>query len=102
MNGQFSDNANRSFIRNIPIQIDNICSTQGEFTPRWFRFEDDEHLIHYIKVLQIISKKDINYVGIKMIQYICRTADEEDPERVHLVELRYNIMSHRWYFFQML
>ena len=87
---------------NIPIQLENICSTQGEISPRWFRFEDDDHMIHTVKIQKIISRKDINFVGIRMIQFICKTIEEDSKDREHLVELRYNILMHRWYFYQML
>lgn len=87
---------------NIPIQLDNVCSTQGDITPRWFRFEDEEHVIHTVKILQIISRKDINLVGIQMIQFICKTIEDDNEEIEHLVELRYNILMHRWYFYQAL
>ncbi len=89
-------------MKNIPIQLCNICSTQGEITPRWFRFEDEAHEIHTIHVTQIISQKDIDFVGIRMIQYICRTQEGDEQGEMHLVELRYNIITHRWSFFQML
>lgn len=62
---------------NVPIQLDNICSTQGEISPRWFRFEDEDHIIHIVKIQKIISRKDINFVGIRMIQFICKTIEED-------------------------
>ena len=52
-----------NYIKNIPIQLCNVCNTTGDLMPRWFRFEDEEHQIHTIKVVQIVSHKEINFVG---------------------------------------
>ena len=91
-----------NYAKNIPIQLCNICNTKGDITPRWFRFEDEEHCIHTIKILSIVSHKEINYVGIKMIQFICKTYEEDNNNKENLIELRYNILTHRWIFFQTL
>lgn len=84
---------------NIPIQLDSVCSTLGIFTPRWFRYEDSRHEIYTIKINRIVNQKEINFVGIKMLQFIC-ASDFEGRERIF--ELRYHLTSHRWIFFQML
>lgn len=84
---------------NMPIQLDSVCSTKGEFTPRWFRYENKEHQIEKVTIEKILSYKEINFVGLKMIQYIC-TATVEEQERIF--ELRYNVTSHKWTFFRML
>ena len=86
-------------ITNVPIQLLSVCSTQGELKPLWFRFEDEEHQICKINIDKIISHKEINYVGMKMLQFICG-ARIFDCERIF--ELRYNIVSHKWSFYQML
>ena len=91
-----------NYIKNIPIQLCNVCNTTGDLMPRWFRFEDEEHQIHTIKVVQIASHKEINFVGIKMMQFICRTCEEGERAIENLVELRYNILAHKWFFFQLL
>lgn len=84
---------------NIPIQLDSVCSTKGDFTPRWFRYENKEHQIERIVIEKILSHKEINFVGIKMIQYIC-TSTVNGRERIF--EIRYNVSSHKWTFFRML
>lgn len=93
------------YAKNVPIQLDNVCDTTGDLRPRWFRFEDEEHQIHLVKIIQIVSHKEINYVGMKMLQFICRTCEGNDNEEScieHLVELRYSILMHKWVFFQLL
>lgn len=84
---------------NIPIQLVSVCSTLGNITPKWFRYEEQEHQIIKVEISEVVTQNDINFVGIKMIQYICK-AKIYDKER--LFELRYDINSHRWTFHQML
>jgi len=84
---------------NIPIQLDSVCSTQGTFTPRWFRYEDEEHQICIVKIERIISEKELNFVGVRVLQFICAALMGEDEK---LFELRYYVGSHKWTFFKML
>jgi hypothetical protein len=84
---------------NIPIQLDSVCSTQGTFTPRWFRFEDEENQIQTVKIQRIVSEKELNYVGVRVLQYICAAAFKDEEK---IFELRYYVGSHKWTFFKML
>jgi len=84
---------------NTPIQLDSVCSTQGMITPRWFRFEDEEHSIHTVKIEKIFSHKEINFVGIRMLQFICGARIGEQEK---IFELRYHVATHKWTLFQIL
>lgn len=84
---------------NIPIQLFSACSTLGEITPLWFRFENEEHGIETIKVERILSQKEEKHCGLNYIRYVCWAAAED---KEHLVELRYSISSHQWKLFQVL
>lgn len=85
---------------NIPIQAGSVTDTTGKIIPIWFRYEDpNEHEVHMVKIEKVLSTKEINYVGYKMIQFVCN-ADVEEQRRIF--ELRYSIGTHKWVFFQML
>ena len=84
---------------NTPIQLDSVCSTQGEFTPRWFRYEDEEHQLQIVKIERIISEKEMNFVGVRFLQYICAAIICSEEK---IFELRYYVSSHKWTFFKML
>lgn len=85
---------------NIPIQTASVTDTTGKIIPIWFRYEDPrDHEIQLVKIEKILSTKDINYVGFKMIQFICNA---EVKEQRRIFELRYSISAHKWVFFQML
>ena len=83
---------------NIPIQLDCVCSTQGNITPRWFRYEDENHKRYTVEIDRILAQKELNFVGIKMLQFIC-AASINEMDRIF--EIRYNVFMHKWTFFQM-
>ena len=84
---------------NMPIQLDSVFSTQGTVTPRWFRYEDEEHRVNTIQIERILSEKEIQYVGVRMLQFICASRIQEQE---HIFELRYYIASHKWILFQIM
>lgn len=84
---------------NIPIQLISACSTKGELTPLWFRYENEEHGIETIRIEKVVSTKEERYCGMDYIGYICWT---ELEGHLHLVELRYSISSHQWKLFRLL
>lgn len=84
---------------NIPIQLVSACSTQGNITPLWFRYENESHQVETIRIEQIVSSKEERHCGMDYIGYVCWT--ELEGYR-HLVELRYQISSHQWKLFKLL
>ena len=79
--------------RNIPIQVLSCCSADGQFQPLRFRFEDEEHRLHTVQILEVVDVRNVTYVGIEAFRYLCKA--EEDGTR-HLYELNYAIRAHRW------
>ena len=43
---------------NIPIQMFGACSTLGDMTPLWFRYENKEHGIITVKIESIVSSRE--------------------------------------------
>lgn len=85
---------------NIPIQAGSVTDTTGKITPQWFKYRvPQEEAIQFVKINKILASKEINYVGYKMIQFIC-SAEISEIQRIF--EIRYSIGSHKWVFFQML
>lgn len=84
---------------NIPVQLVSVFSTLGDITPRWFRYEEEDLGIVRVDIGEIIAVKEINFVGIKMLQYICKARINQQDR---MFELRYEINSHRWTFHQMI
>lgn len=86
-------------VLNLPIQLISSCSTQGEFTPLRFRYEDEEHNLITVQIAEILTHRENHYNGIHEIIYTCR-ADIYGESR--LFDLRYNVSLHRFSVFQML
>lgn len=80
-------------ICNSPVDVIAVCSTDGSIKPLRFRMEDEEHQLLRIDIEEVISSKEIQYVGIEAYVFLCR-ATVRGKESVF--ELRYMIRSHNW------
>jgi hypothetical protein len=76
-----------------PIDVISVCSASGEIRPLRFRMEDEHHQLLCVDVDEVISSKEIRYVGIEARVFLCRAVVEE---RKWLFELKYTIRSHCW------
>ena len=80
---------------NSPVDVIAVCSTDGSIKPLRFRIEDEEHQLLRIDIEEVISSKEIQYVGIEAHVFLCR-AQVRGKESVF--ELKYTIRSHNWCF----
>ena len=78
---------------NSPVDVIAVCSTDGSIKPLRFRMEDEEHQLLRIDIEEVISSKEIQYVGIEAYVFLCR-ATVRGKESVF--ELKYTIRSHSW------
>ena len=89
-------NGGNSVRRNIyPVDVICMCSADGEIKPLRFRIEDDTHQLLRVDIDEIISARDIQYVGIEAQIFLCRATVQG---KKCLFELKYTIRSHRWCF----
>ena len=79
--------------RNSPVDVIAVCSSDGSIKPLRFRMEDEEHQLLRIDIEEVISSKEVQYVGIEAYVFLCR-ATVRGKESVF--ELRYMIRSHNW------
>jgi len=86
-------------IMNLPIQLISSCSTQGNFIPIRFRYEDEEHGIITVQIDELINSKENNFNGIREIIYTCRA---EIHGTMRIFDLRYNVSSHRFSIYRLL
>lgn len=82
-------------ITDMPIQFFGVISTQGEFTPIKFKYQDSDMGVHTVKVTGIISRQRMSVTGRMMLVYRCHTDWEGETIPV---ELRYDVESHKWTF----
>ena len=80
-----------------PVDVICICSADGDIRPLRIRMEDEEHQLLRINIDEVISSKDVQYVGIESRIYLCRaTVNGKNC----LFELKYTIRSHKWCLFR--
>ena len=71
---------------NIPIQMFGACSTLGDMTPLWFRYENKDHGIITVKIESIVSSREEKFCGMEHISFVCWAVAEGQRR---LIELRY-------------
>ena len=78
---------------NSPVDVISMCSADGSIKPLRLRMEDEEHQLLRVDIEEVISCKQIQYVGIEAHVFLCR-ATIRGKESVF--ELKYTIRSHNW------
>ena len=99
MEDQVHDGVYQSEAVNIPIQLLSVTDRDGRITPLWFRLETKEHEIRKFRIVDIISRGEKNYVGIKEKQFVCRIRQKGMSKTL---EMRYNTATQKWRIFRFL
>ena len=76
-----------------PVDVISMCSANGDIRPLRFRMEDEDHQLLRVDIDEVISCKDIQYVGIEAQVFLCRATVWGQK---WLFELKYSIRSHSW------
>ena len=76
-----------------PVDVIAMCSANGDIRPLRFRMEDESRQLLRVDIDEVISSKDVQYVGIEARIFLCRATVRD---RMWLFELRYMIRSHSW------
>ena len=85
--------------KNRPVEMISVCSTEGRILPVRFRFETADRAIRTVRISEVVSIKEVSYVGIEALVYVCK-ADMDERER--LLELKYTVRTHRWVLFRVI
>ena len=76
-----------------PVDVISVCNADGHIRPLRLRMEDDAHQLLRVDIDEIISVKEVQYVGIEAFVFLCRAAVRE---KQWLFELRYTVRTHTW------
>lgn len=76
-----------------PVDVISVCSASGDIRPLRLRMEDEEHQLLRIDIDEVISVKQVQYVGIEAQIFLCRATVRE---KKWLFELKYTIRTHTW------
>ena len=77
-----------------PVDVISMCSANGDILPLRLRMEDENHQLLRIDIEEIISSKEIQYVGIEAHVFLCRA---KVKDKLWLFELKYLIRTHNWW-----
>ena len=80
-----------------PVDVISMCSANGDILPLRLRMEDEDHQLLRIDIEEILSTKEIQYLGIEATVYLCRATVRG---KQWLFELKYTIRSHVWSLFR--
>ena len=76
------------------VDVISVCTASGEIRPLRLRVSDEsEELVRY-EIVEIVSTKEIPYVGVEATVFLCRATAWD---RKWILELKYLIRSHTWY-----
>ena len=76
-----------------PVDVISMCSASGEIRPLRLRMEDEAHQLLRIDIEEIISVRQIQYVGLEATVFLCRATVRD---KKWLFELKYTIRTHCW------
>lgn len=80
--------------RSAKVDVICVCSADGEIRPLRLQFQDDSQQLFRVNIHEVVSKTEIQYVGVEALVFLCRAwvADRE-----WLFELKYSIRNHSWH-----
>ena len=81
-----------------PVDVICVCNASGELRPLRLRVEDENKQLLQVNIDEILSVKDINYVGAEAHIYLCRAVVWN---RKWVFELKYSIRKHIWHLMKM-
>lgn len=84
---------------NVPIDMISFCNTLGDMKPLRFRIENESHERVTVDIIETLYKKETKPSGIALLTYGCNIQLYGEE---HLVELHYNVVSHRWTLYRIL
>lgn len=81
------------------VDVICVCDARGEIRPLRIRMEQPDQSQLRINIDEVVSTRQIQYVGAEANIYLCRAIIHD---REQLFELKYLIRSHCWKLLQMI
>ena len=76
-----------------PVDVISMCSANGDILPLRMRLEDEDHQLLRVDIDEVVSSKEVQYVGIEAYVFLCKATVRG---KKWLFELKYTIRSHSW------
>ncbi len=77
----------------MPVDVICVCSADGQIRPLRLRMETEDHQLLRVDIDEIISSRQVQYVGIEAQIFLCRATVQG---KKWLFELKYTIRAHSW------
>lgn len=77
-----------------PVDVISVCTAEGELRPLRLRVVDERQQTVRIDIDEVVSRKEIPYVGVEATIFWCRGTLWG---RKCLLELKYSMRCHTWY-----
>ncbi len=79
--------------KNCPVDVISMCSADGAIRPLRLRMEGEQHQLLRVDIDEVVSIKQVQYVGIEALIFLCRAVVQGVQ---WLFELKYTIRTHTW------
>ena len=76
-----------------PVDVISMCSADGQIRPLRLRMEDEAHQLLRIDIDEVVSTKQVQYVGIEAFIFLCRAFVNG---KEWMFELKYTVRTHTW------
>lgn len=76
-----------------PVDVIAVYRANGDICPLRFRMEDENRQQFRVNIDEVVSRKDINYIGAEAYVFLCRATVWE---KRWTFELKYVIRTHTW------
>jgi len=77
-----------------PVDVISVCTADGQIRPLRMRMEDRAKQLLRVDIDEVVSVRQIEYVGVEALIYLCRATVSH---RNWVFELRYMIRTHSWH-----
>ena len=76
-----------------PVDVISMCSADGQICPLRLRMEDEDRQLIRVDIDEVVSVKQVQYVGIEAFIFLCKALV---GEKQWLFELKYTLRTHTW------
>jgi len=76
-----------------PVDVISVCRADGQIRPLRLRLENETHQLIRVDIDEVISVKEVQYVGIEALIFLCRAMVEAN---CWVFELKYTVRTHTW------
>ena len=78
---------------NRPVDVISVCNADGTIKPLRFRFEDESNQLLRVDIEEVVSAREVQFVGVEATIFLCRATVGSQP---WMFELKYTFRTHCW------